>query len=145
MNHYTRNNFTQGILTFCLCIIFFTSCKKDPVTFHPTNTVNPEFIHVANGKVVDTNGQPFTMKGVNLGGWLLWEAWEWGGGFNSETRMMNTIESRTSSSYAQSFRESIYNRYITRNDIAAISSMGLIRSGFHLTMRFSIMVLHQMS
>lgn len=108
-----------------LFVINFSSCKKDdPIDFNPTNIVDTTYVHIRHGKLRDTTGTELELKSVNLGGWLLWESWIWGGGFNSETWMMNTIESRTSSAFAQDFRESIYTNFITRDDIMAVHDLG---------------------
>lgn len=101
-----------------------TACEKDPVSFNPSNQVDTNYVHVAGARLTDTLGQQLKLKSVSLGGWLIWEAWIWGGGLNSETWVMNTIASRTSPAYAQSFRESIYEKFITRNDIRSIHELG---------------------
>lgn len=106
-------------------ILFFVSCKDKPITFDPQNQVDSNYVHLSNAQLVDSNGTVIRLKGVNFGGWLMWEAWEWGGGLNSESWIMSTIESRTSPAFAQSFRERVYENYITRDDIMAVHDLGL--------------------
>lgn len=100
------------------------SCKDKPVSFLPTNAIDSSYVHIGNGQLLDSTGTQLKLNGVSTGGWLLWEAWEWGGGLNSETWIMNTIESRTNAAYAQDFRERIYANFITRDDIIAIHELG---------------------
>jgi len=105
-------------------LIFISSCTKDPVSFEPDNQPNEAFVHVSGGKLLDGNKQPLAIHAVNLGGWLMWEAWIWGGGLNSETWIMNTLAEKTSSAYAESFRQRIYTNFITKDDIRDIALMG---------------------
>jgi len=109
------------LATTLLCLV---SCTKDPVSFQPDNEVNEAFVHVRDGKLLDENNQPLSIHAVNLGGWLMWEAWIWGGGLNSETFVMNTIAEKTSAAYAETFRQNIYREFITKDDIHQISLMG---------------------
>jgi hypothetical protein len=117
-------------VSFLLISIAFFLCaangsRKDPISFQPTNTVAKNFVHVENRQLLDSNSRPLILKGVNLGSWLLWEAWIWGGGLHSETWINKTIAAKTSDAHAKSFRETIYKNYITRADIQSIASLGL--------------------
>ena len=40
------------------------------------------FVHQSGTQLLDGAGQPLKLKGVNLGGWLLWEGWMWGQSFD---------------------------------------------------------------
>ncbi len=134
---YSRfKSMKTSLLSLVLALVFLSvipACKKEPVSFQPTNPVAKDYVHVENGHLLDSNAQPLTLRGINLGSWLLWEAWIWGGGLNGETWIRQTIAAKTSDNYATSFRESIYEKYITRADIQAIASLGLnsIRVPFH--------------
>jgi hypothetical protein len=114
-----------ALTTLLLLCSAVPGCKKDPLSFTPTNPVAKNFVHVENAQLLDSNSQPLTLKGVNLGSWLLWEAWVWGGGLNSETWINQTIAAKTSDAYTQNFRETLYKNYITRADIQSIASLGL--------------------
>jgi aryl-phospho-beta-D-glucosidase BglC (GH1 family) len=110
------------IAAFITCC---TACRKDPISFQPDNKANESFVHVADGRLLDGDKNPLTIKAVNLGGWLMWESWIWGGGLNSETSVMKTIAEKTSPAYAETFRQRIYREFITKDDIRDISLMGM--------------------
>lgn len=125
-NRFTTMKTTLVALAILLLLCSaMPGCKKDPLSFQPTNTVAKNFVHVENMQLLDSNSQPLTLKGVNLGSWLLWEAWVWGGGLNSESWINQTLAARTSDAYTNNFRETIYKNYITRADIQSIASLGL--------------------
>src|SRR6516162_10523705 len=85
-----------ALTTLLLLCSAVPGCKKDTLSFTPTNPVAKNFVHVENAQLLDSNSQPLTLKGVNLGSWLLWEAWVWGGGLNSETWINQTLAAKTS-------------------------------------------------
>jgi endoglucanase len=66
------------------------------------------------------------LRGVNLGGWLLWEGWIWGGWFDyvGETTMMNNLTSLVGAEAAEKFRADVRANFITSDDFAAISAYG---------------------
>ena len=76
----------------------------DAVTFTATGATaapraNPPvpagFVHQSGTRLLDGAGKPIRLRGVNLGGWLLWEGWLWGQGFDyiGESAMMRNLAS----------------------------------------------------
>jgi endoglucanase len=86
-------------------------------------TANP-MIHRQGMQLVDGSGQPLHLKGVNLGGWLLWEDWIWGGGFNAEKTVMERLSSLVGATAAVTFQQDIHEHFITEDDIRAIAQLG---------------------
>ncbi|PIR43844.1 hypothetical protein COV24_00590 [candidate division WWE3 bacterium CG10_big_fil_rev_8_21_14_0_10_32_10] len=115
-----------------LLIILYTlskiSYKKPTYTIVPNtmciNNCNLEnFIHAKGTKLYDKNGNQIKLRGVNLGGWLLWEGWIWGKGFTSESKIYNDLVELTSEKDTENFRNSIYKNFITEQDIKKISEL----------------------
>ena len=73
----------------------FTACDKPIVTPEPDPTVDGSgFVRVKEGKLVDENNNPLELYSINVGSWLLWEGWIWGGGLNSEKEVFENIENK---------------------------------------------------
>jgi aryl-phospho-beta-D-glucosidase BglC (GH1 family) len=85
---------------------------------------NQGFVHLEKKKLVDGNNQSIELNGVNLGGWLMWEGWIWGGGFSRETKVYNKMELLYGKETMDKFRKEVYKNYIQKADIKAISEMG---------------------
>jgi aryl-phospho-beta-D-glucosidase BglC (GH1 family) len=85
------------------------------------NWNNSTFVHQAGKYIVDGNNDTIQLNGVNLGGWLMWEGWIWGGNFTQEKTIYSDIETIVGTSEADAFREAVYDNYITKADIQAIS------------------------
>ncbi len=75
------------------------------------------------------------MQGANLGGWLLWEGWIWGGGYTQEKTIYNKIQTKLGTAAADNFRDSVYHNFITREDIKKISEQcfNVVRIPFNHT------------
>lgn len=82
---------------------------------------NASFVKVKNNALVEGNNQPLFLKGVNLGGWLLWEEWMWGGSFHSETSMKIRLKEALGEEKYTAFLNDYYHNFITRNDIELLS------------------------
>jgi endoglucanase len=87
-------------------------------------SANP-FIHRDGKLLKDAQEKQISLKGVNLGGWLLWEGWIWGGKLKSQSTIYSGIESTVGSVEAAKFRDDVYKNFINENDIKQISEMGL--------------------
>jgi hypothetical protein len=86
---------------------------------------NPSpFVHADGVFIRDGQGRPIRLRGVNLGGWFLWEGWMWGGVFQTETDMMRRLAEALGPEEAESFRTEIHRRMIAEADIARIAQMG---------------------
>ena len=82
---------------------------------------NTSFVHRDNQDIRDGQNNLIQLNGVDLGGWLLWEGWLWGGGFTQEKTIYNNIQSVVGASSATAFKDSVQKNFITRKDIQKIS------------------------
>jgi hypothetical protein len=85
------------------------------------------FVHQSGTQLLDGANQPLKLRGVNLGGWLLWEGWMWGQSFDyvGTTAMVNNLSSLVGQEQAVKFREDVYANYVTQDDFNALSHYGL--------------------
>lgn len=100
--------FTFGLITICV-----------------TSYSQSGFVHQQGKTIQNGVNQTIKLHGVNLGGWLSWEGWIWGGGFDSNTKMEKLVLAQTDSSYFAKFKDSVYNYFIQPKDIQRIKLLGL--------------------
>jgi endoglucanase len=104
----------------------------DTVTFTGTGALanNPPvpagFVHQSGTGLLNGAGQPVRLHGVDLGGWLLWEGWLWGGAYDyiGESAMMGNLASLVGSTQADQFQGNVLANYVTSNDFHAIAADG---------------------
>lgn len=84
---------------------------------------NP-FIHRDGKQLRDADEKIIRLNGVNLGGWLLWEGWIWGGKLTGEKTIFSNMQKGATASDATAFRDSIYRNFICEDDIKSIASLG---------------------
>ena len=72
---------------------------------------NTSFIHRHGQEIHDWQNKPIKLNGVNLGAWLNWEGWMWGGGFIPEKELSNNMKSLTGTDVFDSFRDSVYKNF----------------------------------
>lgn len=91
------------------------------------------FISRDGQTIVDSTGKAIQLKGVNLGGWLLWEGWIWGGGFTKEGDIAKNLNTIAGKAEWDAFHTDIYRNFITEADIKAISelNMNVVRVPFN--------------
>lgn len=89
------------------------------------STAQTGFVHQQGQTLQNGVNQTIKLQGVNLGGWLSWEGWIWGGGFDSHTKMEKLIQKGTDSLYMLKFRDSVYNYFIQPKDLQKIKALGL--------------------
>jgi endoglucanase len=107
----------------------------DAVTFSASGSApragNPPvpagFVHQSGTRLLDGAGRPLRLRGVNLGGWLIWEGWLWGQGFDyiGESAMMSNLTSLVGSARAEQFRSDIRANFITAADFEAMAAYRL--------------------
>lgn len=97
---------------------------------------NTAFIHSSGRNLLDGAGRKIELNGVNLGGWLLWEGWIWGGGFKSETQIDQKVAALYGKDSVAAFKRNIHWNYISEADIRQIGSLGLnvVRIPFNHTL-----------
>jgi hypothetical protein len=82
------------------------------------------WLHVEGLSLLNEQGETVELRGVNLGGWLTWEGWIWGGGFNAESTILERLASVAGQERTEQFRQEVYGRFITEADIARIHELG---------------------
>jgi hypothetical protein len=88
-------------------------------------------VHRVGLGLVDEHERPLRLRGVNLGGWLLWEGWIWGAPINllhfggqGESAIQDRLAQAAGSEALCRFRDAVRDRFITEADIAAIEAAG---------------------
>ncbi len=82
------------------------------------------FISRDGQTIIDSTGKPIQLKGVNLGGWLLWEGWIWGGGLTKEGDIVKNMTTIAGKAEFDALQEDVYRNFIGESDIKAISELG---------------------
>lgn len=82
------------------------------------------FVHADGQLLRDSTGTDLELHGVNVGGWLLWEGWIWGGKFHSEKRIMSNLTKLTDAETAEDFQDQVHHGFINFEDIQEISTLG---------------------
>jgi endoglucanase len=118
-----------------LRIISFLLLLIPANTFGQAHWNNTSFVHRQGDLIKDGGGNTIRLEGVNLGGWLLWEAWIWGGGFTQEKTMYERIENKIGAVEAANFQNNVYWNYITEEDIELIGDecFNIVRIPFNHT------------
>lgn len=92
------------------------------------NTNRVPFIHAVYGPrggcIVDGEGKKIKFRGVNLGGWLMWESWIWGDGLSGESPMNDRLSAALGETEARQFRSNYYLQFIQEGDIELIGQLG---------------------
>ena len=83
-----------------------------------------QFVRLQQNRLVDSTGKSVKLNTVNLGGWLLWEGWIWGGGFTKESDFKARLQQLLGTTAYQQFLNDYYSRFITEKDIALIAQSG---------------------
>ena len=85
---------------------------------------NP-MIHRVGLTIVDGNGNPIKLRGVNLGGWLHWEGYIFGKGIlTPESEILNGLEKLVGPEDTQRFESEVDSSFITEADLHKISQLG---------------------
>lgn len=83
------------------------------------------YIHRDGRNLLDASGKTVKLNGVNLGGWLLWEGWIWGGKFTAQSTIFSNMANAAGAKEASAFRDDVYLHFIGENDIRKISELGM--------------------
>lgn len=75
-------------------------------------------------RIVDAGGRPVVLRGVNLGGWLTWEGWMFGGGFTSESEIMKRLATAAGPEAARQFQRGIHEQFVNEDDLRRIAQLG---------------------
>lgn len=96
--------------------------------------MNNKFISVKGPHMIDTKGNPFVMKGINIGNWLVPEGYMFHFKETNAPRQINeTINELIGPAEAKLFWQKYLDNYITEADIQYLKSTGInsIRLPFH--------------
>ena len=84
-----------------------------------------QMLHQQGTKIVDEHGKEVKLRGVSLGGWLIWEGWIFGKGIpTSERTIITRLQKAVGDRDADEFRRQVYDNFITGADIQRISEAG---------------------
>ena len=98
--------------------------SQAPLQQGPRARHNP-MLHRQGQKIVDGQAREITLRGVNLGGWLVWEGWIFGKGIlTPQSKMVGRLEGAIGVPATEAFRDGIYDRFIAEDDIAKIAQAG---------------------
>ncbi len=116
-------------MRFFLSLIFLLAIISDNLNCQTSN-----FYSSKGKEIIDLNGNPILIKGINLGNWLVPEGYfvkfkE----INSPTRIYNFFNILLGPSEAKKFWNQYYNVFITKEDIKLIKKLGFnsVRIPFH--------------
>lgn len=131
--NHNRLRFNQNFLLLALGFLFL---------FGPANARaqaiwdNTSFVHRSGQQILNGQNTPIKLDGVNLGAWLMWEGWIWGGGFTAEKTINANMENKIGATATAAFRDSVHQTYITRADIKKISEecFNVVRIPFNHTL-----------
>jgi endoglucanase len=117
VNADLNNDGSIGIIDLSLLLSHYNTSYSPPTGF----------IHQSGTQLLDEHNKPIKLKGVDFGGWLIWEGWIWSQGFDyiGETPIMNNLASLVGQARADQFREDVRNNFIREADVQAVSSYGL--------------------
>ncbi len=110
-------------------IIFFIAfCVITGITIQPLSATeiagSKAYIHSNDMQLLDGDNNEIKLNGMNLGGWMLWEGWIMGGGFNSESKITERMQKVMSKDSFNSFRSAYYKDFISKKDIERIADIG---------------------
>ncbi len=96
-----------------------------PLTPYPDRYDDNPMIHQEGAAVVDGDGKPLRLRGVNLGGWLHWEGWDFSKGADiPENKIDAGLAGLVGQAAVDRFHERMYETFITEDDIRAIAGYG---------------------
>ena len=94
-------------------------------TPYPDFHANNPMVHQVGRTIVGVDGKSLRLRGVNLGGWLLWEGWDFSKGFDlTENTIDESLADLASQPAVDSFHEKMYANFIAEADIKAIADAG---------------------
>lgn len=97
----------------------------------PHRPVPSRFLHQRGRQLVGPDGVSRVLRSVNLGGWLHWESWMFGGGLDltrldqgSEGQLLGRFRRYYGERAARRFQQAIHEGYITDRDLREILQRG---------------------
>jgi endoglucanase len=118
---------TPAILALVAAAVLACKLGGTPVpqTPYPDRQADNPMVHQVGRTIVDPDGQPVRLRGVNLGGWLLWEGWDFSKGSDlSENTIDQGLDQLVGQAAVERFHARIYENFVTEADIQAIAGLG---------------------
>jgi len=81
-------------------------------------------LKVKNGQIMASIGRPVTLKGVNLGGWLMMEGYIMGGRNIAEQEFKKSLAKKQGKQALKDFTRLFRDNFIRENDFKTISDLG---------------------
>ncbi len=96
------------------------------------------FVRADGPRIVNGRGEPFLLRGVGFGSWLLPEGymWRFPEGGDRPRRIENMIKALIGDEQAEEFWETYYRRYIAEEDIVTIAKEGFNSVRLPINARF---------
>lgn len=113
-------------VSIILCVVLLVCAFPVAVAAKPADTpmTATSKLSAKGTSLVDGNGNEVVLKGVNLGGWLVYEGWMCAGDLQDGTELLNTLESRFGEEKALGLIKAYEENWITVDDLDKIASMG---------------------
>ena len=81
--------------------------------------------HAEGQRVVDGEGRAVAIRGANVGNWLMWEGYMFGGALaGSESVMMERLAQTIGAGAARRFRRAVQDAYLSEADVALMARAG---------------------
>ena len=107
--------------------------QETPVVQETSLAFGNGFLKVNGSKIVDADGKEMFLKGVNFGGWLMYEDWilkssaqnfPLGGDWQNEQNIANYIDKKYDAGAGKRFFNGIRDNFITEKDFEELKSLG---------------------
>lgn len=123
--------FISVLLVFTIILTLFGCSKPETKPIDRYDNQNPKemsLLTVADGYIVNENGENVVLKGVNLGNWLLWETWmSFVTEYTEDWAYYDTIQvfiDRFGEEKAGEIIKTYEDNFVTEEDIAQIEKLG---------------------
>ena len=114
-----------ALMLFSVCSVSFAVGEEDTTTEPVTGFTEKDFLTTNGTKIVNAEGKQVTLKGVNLGSWLIIE--DWLSPYEEATDNLNifdTLTERFGEEKAYELMNIYLDNWITEYDLDEIKSMG---------------------
>jgi aryl-phospho-beta-D-glucosidase BglC (GH1 family) len=105
------------------------------------NSTQAQFLKTKGTDIVDQNGNPFILKGMGLGGWMLQEGYmlETGDFAGNQTQIKQTIANLIGTQNTEDFYTAWRKNHCTREDVYSLASWGF--NSIRLPMHYNLFTL----